>query len=96
MKHTPGTPAASALQVFPSRLRCDVQALLKAARWPEGTQPALLVGQQPTLALSASQLLTDLPQPWAIENGAAWWLRNRNREGLAQVVLQAVVASDSP
>jgi phosphohistidine phosphatase len=72
----------------------DVQALLKAARWPEGSEPVLVVGHQPTLGLVASQLLTDLPQPWAIKKGAVWWLRNRDREGLAQVVLQAVMASD--
>jgi phosphohistidine phosphatase len=33
-------------------------------------------------------------QPWALKKGAAWWLRNRDREGSAQVVLQAVQSPD--
>src|SRR5258706_4053937 len=70
------------------------EALLKAARWPDGTEPVLVIGHQPTLGLVAAHLLAELPQPWAIKKGAAWWLRNRDREGLAQVVLQAVMAPD--
>jgi len=69
-------------------------ALLKAARWPDGSEPVLVVGHQPTLGLVAAHLLTDTPQAWAVKKGAVWWLRNRDREGLAQVVLQAVMAPD--
>jgi hypothetical protein len=29
-----------------------------------------------------------------VKKGAVWWLRNRDREGDAQVVLQAVQAAD--
>jgi phosphohistidine phosphatase len=70
------------------------EALLTAARWPLGNEPVLVVGHQPTLGLVASQVLTDRPQPWAIKKGAVWWLRNRDREGLAQAVLQAVMGPD--
>jgi phosphohistidine phosphatase len=39
-------------------------------------------------------LLTGQPQPWAFKKGALWWLRNRDREGGAQVVLQAVMGPE--
>jgi phosphohistidine phosphatase len=70
------------------------ESLLKAARWPAGTEPVLVIGHQPTLGVVAAQLLAELPQPWAIKKGAIWWLRNRDREGLAPVVLQAVMSPD--
>ena len=33
-------------------------------------------------------------QPWTIKKGAVWWIRRRNREDTAQVILQAVQAPD--
>lgn len=71
------------------------QALLAAARWPEASEPVLVIGHQPTLGEVAALLLTGQAQPWAIKKGAVWWLRSRDREGSAQVVLQAVMAPDS-
>jgi phosphohistidine phosphatase len=70
------------------------EALLKAARWPDASEPVLIVGHQPTLGLVAAYLLTDQPQPWTIKKGAVWWIRGRNREDTAQVILQAVQAPD--
>ncbi len=70
------------------------EALLKAARWPDASEPVLIVGHQPVLGLVAAYLLADLPQPWTIKKGAVWWIRGRNREDTAQVVLQAVQAPD--
>jgi phosphohistidine phosphatase len=72
----------------------DGEAMLKAARWPDGNEPVLLIGHQPTLGLVASYVLTGVPAPWAIKKGAVWWLRNRDREGGAQVVLQAVMGPE--
>jgi phosphohistidine phosphatase len=71
-----------------------VEAVLKAARWPDAAEPMLVVGHQPTLGMVAAQLLTGEPQPWAVKKGAVWWLRTRDREGGSQVVLQAVQAPD--
>jgi phosphohistidine phosphatase len=68
--------------------------LLKAARWPESQDPVLVIGHQPTLGLVAAHLLADVPQEWSIKKGAVWWIRHRDREGYAQVVLQAVQAPD--
>jgi phosphohistidine phosphatase len=72
----------------------DGEDLLKAARWPDGSEPVLVIGHQPTLGLVASYLLTGQPQPWAFKKGALWWLRNRDREGGAQVVLQVVIGPE--
>jgi phosphohistidine phosphatase len=72
----------------------DGEALLKAARWPDAHEPVLLVGHQPTLGLVAAWVLTGTPQAWAIKKGAVWWLRGRDREGDAQVVLQSVLSPD--
>lgn len=70
------------------------EALLEAARWPDSSEPALVVGHQPTLGLVASCLLTQVPQPWAVKKGGVWWLRRRERDGVVQVVLQAVQSPD--
>jgi len=73
----------------------DVHALLKAARWPDASEPVLVVGHQPTLGFAAAVLLADLMQPWTIKKGGIWWLRSRDREGSARVVLHAVQSPDS-
>jgi phosphohistidine phosphatase len=70
------------------------EALLKAARWPDASEPMLVVGHQPTLGFVASFLLSGQPQGWTIKKGAVWWVRGRNREDNEQVVLQAVQAPD--
>ena len=70
------------------------ESLLKAARWPDANEPVMIIGHQPTLGLVAAYLLSDTPQPWTIKKGGAWWIRSRNREDHAQVVLQAVQSPD--
>jgi phosphohistidine phosphatase len=72
----------------------DVEAVLKAARWGDSVEPVLVVGHQPTLGLVAAQLLAGSALPWSVKKGAVWWLRNRDREGVAPVVLQAVQSPD--
>ncbi len=68
--------------------------LLAAARWPESNEPMLIVGHQPTLGQVAALLLANVPQTWVIKKGAVWWLRQREREGVSQVVLQAMQSPD--
>ncbi len=70
------------------------EGLLKAARWPDASEPVLIIGHQPTLGLVASYLLSEAPQGWTIKKGAVWWVRGRNREDMAQVILQAVQSPD--
>jgi phosphohistidine phosphatase len=69
-------------------------ALLSAARWPDASEPVLVVGHQPTLGQLAAMLLAESPQAWVIKKGAVWWLRQRMREEVSQVVLQAVQSPD--
>jgi phosphohistidine phosphatase len=70
------------------------EALLKAARWPDASEPVMIIGHQPTLGFVASYLLCDRPAPWTIKKAAVWWIRSRSREDAAQVVLQAVQSPD--
>jgi phosphohistidine phosphatase len=72
----------------------SVEDLLAAARWPEASEPTLMVGHQPTLGQLASLLLTGHDQAWAIKKGAVWWLRSRLRDGKSELLLQAVQAPD--
>ena len=74
-----------------------VQAL-SAARWPDSREPVLLVGHQPTLGQLAAWLMAggaslDAPA-WTIRKGAAWWLRHRERNGVAEVMLVSVRSPD--
>lgn len=71
-----------------------VEGLLHAVRWPDAREPVLVVGHQPTLGLVAAYLLSGQPQAWAVRKGALWWLRAREREGVLQVVLHAVVSPE--
>lgn len=68
--------------------------LLKAVRWPDSAEPVLVVGHQPTLGVVAARLLAGTDQFWPVRKGAVWWLRHREREGVVQVLLQAVQGPD--
>ena len=63
-------------------------------RWPDSTEPVLVVGHQPTLGIVAARLMTGADQAWSVRKGAVWWLGQRDREGVAQVNLQAVHGPD--
>jgi phosphohistidine phosphatase len=71
-----------------------VDALLHAVRWPESREPVLVVGHQPTLGLAAAYLLSGQAQGWTVRKGGVWWLRARERAGVLQVLLHAVVAPE--
>jgi phosphohistidine phosphatase len=71
-----------------------VEGLLHAVRWPDAREPVLVVGHQPTLGLAAAYLLAAQAQPWPVRKGALWWLRGRERDGVLQVVLHAVVSPE--
>ena len=71
---------------------------LDAARWPDRREPVLLIGHQPTLGQLAAWLMAGpsalQAPPWAIRKGAVWWLRHREREGSAEVMLVTVRTPD--
>ncbi|MGZ5129726.1 MAG: SixA phosphatase family protein [Caldimonas sp.] len=72
----------------------SAEAVLRAARWPEASEPVLVIGHQPALGLAASLALTGVAQPWSIKKAAAWWLRHRPRDDDSHAVLQAVQSPD--
>ncbi|MGE5866454.1 MAG: phosphohistidine phosphatase SixA [Rhizobacter sp.] len=69
-------------------------ALLSAVRWPDASEPVMVVGHQPTLGQVAALLLGEVHQTWVLKKGAVWWLRQRERAGVSQVVVQAVQSPD--
>lgn len=72
----------------------SVDALLHAVRWPDGREPVLVVGHQPTLGLAAAYLMTREASPWTLRKGAVLWLRGRERDGEVQVVLHAAMSPE--
>ncbi|MGL6109719.1 MAG: SixA phosphatase family protein [Rubrivivax sp.] len=78
--------------------------LLTLARWPDRREPVLIVGHQPTLGMTAALLMAGVQasgeaqgEPaahatpaWSVRKGAVWWLRHRQRGGVADVVLVSV------
>lgn len=86
-----------------------VGKLLMLARWPERREPVLVVGHQPTLGMTAALLMAGVtvdaqaereqslqPTPaWSVRKGAVWWLRHRERGGVAEVVLVSVRSPDN-
>lgn len=72
----------------------SAEAVLRAARWPEASEPVLVIGHQPTLGLAASLALTGVAQPWSVKKAAAWWIRQRPRDDESHAVLQAVQSPD--
>lgn len=84
-------PFATAPALAPDR---GVELLLQAARWPDSSEPVLVVGHQPTLGMVAARLLAGLDRPWAVRKGAVWWLRSRDRDGSDEVTLLAVQGPD--
>jgi phosphohistidine phosphatase len=71
-----------------------VDALLRAARWPDSREPVLVVGHQPTLGMAASTLITGAAEPWVLRKGAVIWLRARERDGQRQVLLHAAMSPE--
>jgi len=72
----------------------SVRDLLEAADWPHAKVPVVLVGHQPTLGHAASFLLAGEVQGWSVKKAGVWWISSREREGVEQTVLRAVISPD--
>jgi len=86
-----------------------VGSLLTLARWPDRREPVLIVGHQPTLGMTAAMLMGGLQgsaeasnaaaahatPAWSVRKGAVWWLRHRERGGVAEVVLVSARSPDN-
>ncbi|OYU42431.1 MAG: phosphohistidine phosphatase SixA, partial [Burkholderiales bacterium PBB4] len=64
-----------------------VEQLLELAQWPLGHGCVLLVGHQPTLGQTLSQVLGLNAGECVVKKGAVWWIRYREREAEAQSVV---------
>ncbi|WP_233863704.1 phosphohistidine phosphatase SixA [Paraburkholderia adhaesiva] len=75
----------------------SVDDVLKAAGWPGGLAPTVvIVGHQPVLGEIAAQLLSSGQdqRSWALKKGALVWIASRDRNGNGQAVLHAAITPD--
>jgi len=72
----------------------SVEAVLKAAGWPDHEGTVVIVGHQPTLGAVAARLLAGQDTSWSVKKGAIWWLSVRQRNGEIQTILRAVMAPE--
>ncbi len=70
------------------------QDLLAAANWPDSREPVLVIGHQPTLGLTAAQLISGQQQEWSIRKANVWWIAQRERGDITTNYLRAVMAPD--
>ncbi|MDD0809081.1 histidine phosphatase family protein [Curvibacter sp. RS43] len=68
--------------------------LLGLAQWPRQRGAVLVVGHQPMLGQTISQLLGLAEAECAVRKGAVWWLRYRERLGVPQTVVVTVQTPD--
>ena len=68
----------------------DAEALLQLVQWPEAKQPILVVGHQPALGRVIARLLGLPDAELSVRKGAVWWLRRRERDGVARTVVVTV------
>jgi len=72
----------------------SVDAILKAAEWPQRKSSVVVIGHQPDLGRVALHLVAGATGDGTIKKGGLWWLTNRVRNDEAQVVVRAVMAPD--
>ena len=67
-----------------------VEQLLELAQWPLGNGCVLMIGHQPTLGQTLSQVLGLSAGECAVKKGAVWWVRHRERDTEDQTVVVTV------
>ena len=72
----------------------SAEDVLNAVGWPQARAAIVVVGHQPTLGWVASRLLTGAEADWPIKKGGVWWISSRNRDGVDQAVVRAVIGAD--
>lgn len=68
----------------------SIAQLLELVQWPHARGTTLVVGHQPVLGNTIAQLLGMQAAECAVRKGAIWWLRHRQRDGVAQTILYSV------
>jgi phosphohistidine phosphatase len=72
----------------------SVEQLLELVQWPHAKGCVLVVGHQPTLGQTISNLLGLSASECAVKKGSVWWLRYRQREATGQTVVVTVQTPD--
>jgi len=72
----------------------SVRAVLAAAGWPAHKGFIVVVGHQPDLGRVAAVLVSGRQVDWSVKKAGLWWLSHRERGGVSQVVVRAVLAPD--
>ncbi|MEO8598797.1 MAG: histidine phosphatase family protein [bacterium] len=70
------------------------EKILALANWPQGREPVLIIGHQPSLGQLAALLISGTEQDWPIRKGCIWWIAQRIRDDLAQNYVRAVMAPE--
>jgi phosphohistidine phosphatase len=70
------------------------QDILTIANWPEGREPLLIVGHQPTLGRAAALILAGSEQEWSIRKSTALWIAQKDRGDTSTNYIKAVMAPD--
>ncbi len=72
----------------------EAEGILSVVNWPDGREPVLVVGHQPTLGRVAALVLTGMEQDWTIRKSTALWIGQKDRGDIATNYLKAVMAPD--
>lgn len=72
----------------------SAKAILAAAGWPAAKGTVVVVGHQPTLGEVAALLLSGELAGWNIKKGAVWWFSRKEKAGVEETVLRAVISPD--
>lgn len=73
----------------------SLEQLMSLVQWPAGKGSVLVVGHQPVLGQVVSRTVGLTATDCAVKKGAVWWLRYREREGVAQTVVVTVQSPDT-
>ena len=69
----------------------SVEQVLSAIDWPRSGKTIVLVGHQPYIGRLAATLMSEQPLLWSVKKGAIWWLSHRERHGIEQIRLKAMM-----
>lgn len=65
------------------------ESILRAASWPRAGEPVVVVGHQPTLGMTAAQLMTGKPLQWSVRKGSIVWIVRKGDENVLRAVVPA-------